>query len=148
MRKLRLAVIAILFLPFYSLQLLAEVVTDGNGLALQGNDPVTYFSGVPQAGSAVHQMIWGGAVYYFVSAENRSAFAENPNKYQPQFGAHCAYGVRLGQKFAADPNVFAIHNGQLFVLYSESSKQLWNQDRQGNIQIAKRRWPEIKDKSR
>lgn len=51
------------------------------GIAIEGYDPVAYFSQKALKGdkkfSATHQ----GATYYFSSEENRKAFVQNPSKY-------------------------------------------------------------------
>ncbi len=58
----------------------AEVVNiDKNGLALQGYDPVGYFTDVkPVKGSPEFTATYNGATYQFASAEHRDMFKAAP----------------------------------------------------------------------
>lgn len=50
-----------------------------DGVAIGGYDPVSFFvSNAPQEGHADHALMWKGAVWLFVSAENRLRFEANP----------------------------------------------------------------------
>ena len=58
------------------------VALDENGIALKGHDPVSYFvPGTPTKGRASHAATLEGATYWFASAENRSRFIAQPEKY-------------------------------------------------------------------
>ena len=67
---------------------------DDDGIALQGYDPIGYFTeGKPVQGDARIIAKHDGAVYRFASEQNRQTFLADPDKYAPQFGGYCAYGV-------------------------------------------------------
>ena len=71
---------------------------DRNGVAIQGYDPVAFFTdNRPVKGNAQFQSDYRGAKYYFASAEHKAAFDKEPAKYEPQFGGYCAYGASRGQ---------------------------------------------------
>src|SRR5262245_27829015 len=71
-------------------------------LALKGYDPVAYFTvGSPTSGKPELETVFDGARYRFASAENMERFRADPDKYIPQFGGVCAYGLSKGVKLEA-----------------------------------------------
>lgn len=118
----------------------------GAPLAIHGYDPVAFFTdGEARLGDARYSVAHGGGAYRFVSEENRSAFEASPDRYLPQFGGFCAYGVAVGAKFDGDPRVFAIRDGRLFFNLSPQIQETWERDVDGNIRKADGNWPEIRD---
>jgi YHS domain-containing protein len=77
----------------------AEVVNiDKNGLALQGYDPVAYFTdGKPVKGSPEFTAIHKGSTYQFASTEHKQLFEKSPAKYEPQFGGFCGYAASINK---------------------------------------------------
>lgn len=66
-----------------------EIYTDKNNVAIHGYDTVSYFTEKePQKGSAEFTHKWKDATWQFASADNRNLFADNPEKYAPQFGGY------------------------------------------------------------
>jgi len=66
--------------------------------------------------------------YYFTSAEQKATFDKNPEKYLPQYGGFCAFGVYAGAKFRVNPNKFITKNGKYFLYLNNlelDAKQLW-----------------------
>ena len=58
------------------------------GLALGGTDPVADFEqSEAVAGSSQHTLEWNGTTWHFASAENRDAFATDPEAYAPNMAA-------------------------------------------------------------
>ncbi|TSA18012.1 MAG: hypothetical protein D4R74_01840 [Betaproteobacteria bacterium] len=98
-------------------------------VALKGHDTVAYFTEKrPVMGSAQNGYAWDGSRYLFSSAKNREAFAANPDRYTPQFGGLCATGLGMGVKTAADPNVWKIVDGKLYVFSSVEAKEAVDKD--------------------
>ena len=121
-------------------------LTAGGGpLAIHGYDAVSYFEGGAQRGVAKHQMLWNGAVYRFASKENLRTFKADPEKYAPQFGGFCAYGVSVGKKFDGDPEVFRIVEGRLFFNLNPEIKATWEKDLKKNIRKAEKEWKSIRN---
>src|SRR5215472_14475103 len=87
-----------------------EVVNvDKNGLALQGYDPVGYFTdGKPVKGSPEFTATYKGATYQFASAEHRDAFNESPAKYEPQFGGFCGYAASINKLALIEVDKFQV----------------------------------------
>lgn len=103
------------------------------GLALQGYDPVSYFTDTePREGDKKYSVIYNGATYYFFSEKNQAAFRKNPSQYIPAYGGWCAYAMGAkGEKVAIDPETYKIVNGQLYLFYNRflnNTLPLWNKD--------------------
>jgi YHS domain-containing protein len=87
-------------------------------------------------------------IYYFTSAEQKTAFDKNPNKYLPQYGGYCAFGVYAGAKFRPDPNKFVNKDGKYFLyLYNLEldAQQLWldAKDHNGLVKTANTKWKKL-----
>lgn len=120
----------------------------GGALAVHGYDTVSYFTeGKAQRGVAEFSVNHEGAVYRFVSEKNQKAFTRNPNKYLPQFGGFCAYGVAVGKKFDGDPEVFKIVKGKLYLNLNPDIQATWEGELSGNIGKADDMWKSIREKS-
>lgn len=115
---------------------------------LSGYDPVAYFSdGKPIRGSGYHEATYQGMTYVFTSEDHKKQFLDNPEKYLPAYGAYCAYGVARGKKFVADPEVWKIVEGILYLNLDKNVQQKWEKDIPGYIKKADANWPSIKDKA-
>lgn len=91
---------------------------NAEGVALDGYDPVSYHRpGGPKPGVAEHALVHRGIGYQFASAENRKAFAADPDAFEPPYGGWCAYAVLDGDKVDVDPTNFAIENGKVLLFY-------------------------------
>lgn len=114
------------------------------GTALKGYDAVAYFKeGKPVKGKDEFRHDWMGAKWYFASAANRDAFAQNPEKYAPQFGGYCAWAVSQGYTAAIDPTAWKIVEGKLYLNYNKEVQQKWESDIPGHIKKAQENWPRL-----
>src|SRR5271165_24583 len=120
---------------------------DRNGVAIQGYDPVAFFTdNRPVKGNAQFQSEYRGAKYYFVSSEHKTAFDKEPAKYEPQFGGYCAYGASQGHKAPIKIDAWQIVNGRLLMQYDLGVKDDFNKDQQNNLSKADRNWPGLVEK--
>lgn len=120
------------------------VNVDKDGVILDGYDPVAFFTdNKPVKGTKSFLSQYDGAIYYFASAEHKALFDTEPAKYEPQFGAFCAYAVSVGRTAPIDVNTFSIVNGRLVVQHNARALGLWNQDVQGNLKNADKYWPAV-----
>jgi len=120
---------------------------DKNGLAIQGYDPVAFFTKKkPVKGSAEFESKYNGAHYLFASAEDKATFDANPAKYEPQFGGFCAYGVSRGHAVPIKIEAFQIVNGRLLMQYDLDIRDNFNKDTQGNLKKADENWPGLVEK--
>ena len=119
-----------------------------NTVGVEGYDLVTYHTSKrPLRGNGNNAAEYKGTTYLFTSEENRNEFEKNPEKYLPAYGGWCAYGVAVGKKFTADPEVWEIVNGKLYLNLDNSIKNLWIKDTTGYIKKADDNWTMIRDKS-
>jgi YHS domain-containing protein len=90
-----------------------------NGLAIQGYDPVAYFTqNKALEGSKQFTTNYEGVSYRFASAANKDLFLKDPKKYEPQYGGWCAYAMgATNDKVDIDPETFKIVNGKLYLFY-------------------------------
>jgi YHS domain-containing protein len=120
---------------------------DKAGLAIQGYDPVAFFTqGKPVLGQAQFESTYKGARYRFASTEDKAMFDANPTKYEPQFGGYCAYAVSEGHTAPVKIEAFMIVNGRLLMQYDLDVKKTFEKDPQGRLQKADNNWPGIVEK--
>ncbi|MEL6917100.1 MAG: YHS domain-containing (seleno)protein [Bacteroidota bacterium] len=102
---------------------------DNSNIALKGYSPVSYLDlGLAQRGSKEYKSEYKKVVYYFTSADQKTTFDKNPNKYLPQYGGFCAFGTYAGAKFRVDPNKFLVKDGKYYLFLNDvelDAKQLW-----------------------
>jgi YHS domain-containing protein len=120
---------------------------DASGLALKGYDPVAYFTeGRPMQGKAEFSTRHDGVTYRFSSAANRDAFAAAPEKYAPQYGGYCAFGVASGYKAPIEPDAWTVVDGKLYLNYNRSVRSQWSSDVPGYVRKADANWPTVRAK--
>lgn len=118
------------------------VLTDKKGVALEGFDPVAYFTdGQPKKGDKTIEATFNGALYHFVSQENRATFERDPTKYAPAYGGYCGYAASIGKVRPANPLIWSIVDGQLIVQHTKGADELWKKDVAGNKVKADKYWP-------
>ena len=89
------------------------------GIALEGFDPLTYFSGLPLEGDPKIKFQYKGIVYQFVSQTNLNKFRSSPDKFEPAYGGWCAYAMgATGEKVKIDPETYTILDGKLYLFYN------------------------------
>lgn len=109
-----------------------------------GYDVVAYFKeGKAVRGTGWHAAAHEGTTYLFSSKANRKQFVKSPGKYLPQFGGYCAFGAAVGKKFYADPSVWKIVDGKLYLNLDKKIQKKWEGDLDENIKKAVANWPEL-----
>ncbi|MBG57277.1 MAG: hypothetical protein CMK46_03200 [Porticoccus sp.] len=122
-----------------------DINANGNDLAIQGYDPVAYFTQEkPTIGSNDFTATYKNAIYLFSSEQNRDLFRASPAKYAPQFGGFCAYGVTKGRKFDTDPTAWRVVDGKLYLNLNKDVQKVWLENVPGYITNANQTWPTIK----
>jgi YHS domain-containing protein len=120
-----------------------------NGLAIDGYDPVAYFTErKPVKGAPEFRTEFQGTTFQFASADHRDRFAAKPEQFAPQYGGYCAYGTAKGYKAKIDPEAFTVVQGKLYLNYSEAVQTQWLSDIPGYIQQADANWPEVQKQTR
>ncbi len=122
-----------------------EAVYTVKGQAIEGYDPVAYFTqNQAVKGSPEFTHEWNGTTWLFSSAENRDAFKKSPEKYAPQYGGYCAWGMSEGYKAKIDPvNAWTVRDGKLYLNFNKSIKTNWLPEIENRIKKADESWKKI-----
>lgn len=120
-----------------------EIFAPG-GKAIRGYDPVAYFTqGRPVAGKPDLTHKWKGATWHFASAANRDKFRQNPERWAPQYGGYCAYGVAQGYAVKIEVDQWSVVDGKLYLNYDRGVQRTWKRDIPGYIRKADGNWPGV-----
>ena len=122
--------------------------TDDSKIALQGYSPVSYLDlGIAQKGLKEYKVTYDGLAYYFTSEDQQKSFEANPQKYLPQYGGYCAFGIAVGAKFRVDPNKFIVKDGKYYLFLYDlevDAQQLWLADNHKElVQKADANWTKL-----
>ena len=102
---------------------------DNSNIALAGYSPVSYLDlGLAQRGNKAYKSEYNKVAYYFTSEDQKKTFEKNPERYVPQYGGYCAFGVYAGAKFRVDPNKFIVKDDKYYLFLNNvelDAKQLW-----------------------
>lgn len=115
-----------------------------NRIALSGYDPVAFFTDArPVSGSPFISAAHRGATYLFASEEHKRMFEQDPERFVPQCGGFCAYGVGLGKLFPVDINTWQIRDGKLYLNLNADILKEFNSDFDGNVRKAEQNWTRL-----
>lgn len=115
--------------------------------AVSGYDVVSYQTEKrPLRGNGHFVATHDGATYLFVNQANLDAFNADPQRYAPAYGGYCAFGVSVGKKFIADPEVWRVVDGRLYLNLDARIQADWLKDVPGRIELAEANWKKIEDK--
>ena len=103
------------------------------GVAIQGYDPVAYFTQKKAVkGKSTIATTYEGVIYNFSTQANKELFEKNPANYEPQYGGWCSYAMGAsGEKVEVDPETFKIVDGKLNLFYNaffNNTLKTWNKD--------------------
>ena len=117
------------------------------GLAIQGYDATSYFSGKPEKGSKENAVNYKGVLYYFASVQNKELFKANPAKYEPAYGGWCAYAMGVkGEKVEVDAANYKIIDGKVYLFYKtfySNTINDWNDNEASLHKKADQNWGRI-----
>src|SRR5258708_24258013 len=110
------------------------VLRTRDGVAVQGYDPVAYFTDTKAVkGSSRFQSEYEGAKYYFASAEHKASFDGNPAKYAPAYGGYCGFAASIYRLSPISPEWFQIIDGKLILQHNKNAFDKFNADLNGNV---------------
>ena len=130
-------------------------VSGVTNVALNGYDPVSFFKDEDEDVTAAvdHKPTHGnfeistttqdGVTYYFMNSKNKALFESDPEKYSPQMGGFCAYGVAQGAVFPVDLATAQVYKGKLYINLNPDIQALFNQDLDKNIKKAEQNWVKL-----
>ncbi|MGE0771170.1 MAG: YHS domain-containing (seleno)protein [Cyclobacteriaceae bacterium] len=123
---------------------------DNSNIALDGYSPVSYLDlGLAQRGSKEFKSEYNKVVFYFTSQQQKEKFNKNPERYLPQYGGYCAFGIYAGAKFRTDPNKFIVRDDKYYLfLYNVEldAQQLWLDEKDDDklIKKADENWKKLR----
>jgi YHS domain-containing protein len=145
MKKLQILILFFLIV-FSACGQKPEIYSSANK-AINGYDPVAYFTvKKPVKGSDQLKSTYKGANWHFSSAEHKKLFDQNPEKFVPQYGGYCAFGMAQGYKATTTPEAWTIVNEKLYLNYSLGVQNDWQKDQTNMIQKADKNWNTVKSK--
>jgi nicotinamidase-related amidase/YHS domain-containing protein len=121
-------------------------VSGASNIGLAGFDPVSFFSGsTPKNGSPMIRAQHAGATYLFADEMSKSEFESDPDRYAPQYGGFCAYGVSLGILLPVDITTAQVRNDKLYLNVNSAILEKFNADFDGSIDRANANWAGLFD---
>lgn len=123
-----------------------EINTGSRGsVAISGYDPVAYFTerrAVMGELTIAHE--WLGAIWRFSNEKHKALFVQNPIKYAPQYGGHCADGVAYGAIVTdIDPEAWRIIDGKLY-LNADQAAAIELVEVEGQLKKSIANWPRLR----
>jgi YHS domain-containing protein len=120
------------------------VVNRYSGLAIEGFDPVAYFTDSQAAqGVADFEAAAAGAVWRFRNEGNRASFVAHPEIYAPQFGGYDPIDLGRGVTYAGNPRLWVVTGQRLYLFGREENRDAFTVDPQRFLKDATTRWPVI-----
>jgi YHS domain-containing protein len=131
--------------PASAQSIVTAIVTDPiSGVAIDGYDPVTYFTDpLPQRGKADFEYYWGGVPWYFVSAANRDVFMRSPEVYAPRHGGYCEMALARGYLSDGKPGIYLVRNQAVFLFYSAANRDAFQLAEAEALSKAEANWPRL-----
>ena len=74
-------------------------------------------------------------------------FKRSPEKFLPQYGGYCAFGLGQGGYLAkTEADAFTVIDGKLYLNYNKGIKGRWEGNRDKLIESADKKWKKDKKK--
>lgn len=122
-------------------------VSGASNIAVGGYDTVAFFTDKkPVNGDPGISSTYQGATYIFASKEHKELFEAAPEKYAPQCGGYCAFGVSVGALFPVDISTWQVRGGKLYLNLNKAILKKFNADFDGNVAKADKNWPALMSK--
>ena len=146
MKKKLLTIILLMFVACKLSAQQSEVFIKA-GNAIGGYDAVAYFKDAkPVKGNEIFSFKWNDANWLFITQQNLDSFKSDPQKFAPQYGGYCAYGISEGHKAPTDPNAWTIVDEKLYFNYNLRVKEMWSKEKAKRIEDANENWLKVKSR--
>lgn len=123
-------------------------VSGASQTAMSGYDTVSFFTESKAVnGSPFITAEYQGATYFFASEANKALFSATPEKYTPQFGGFCTFGVSIGKLLPVDISTWQVRDGKLYVNLNHDILKKFNADFAGTVAKATQNWPGLVEKN-
>jgi len=123
----------------------APIVTDPQtGLAIDGFDPVAYFTAEgPAQGKPNLEYQLAGVIWRFRNEGNRAAFIDHPEVYAPQFGGYDPVAIARGVPVPGHPLIWIMSDARLYFFYDNKARAEFIESPPSAIIGARQRWPQV-----
>ncbi|MEZ5839132.1 MAG: YHS domain-containing (seleno)protein [Hyphomicrobiales bacterium] len=120
------------------------VVNPLTGLAIEGYDPVSYFTpDGPRLGLDKLEFAWRGAIWRFANEGNLAAFREAPEIYTPRYGGHCAMAAARNAIADGKPLLWRVYRERLYLFYSVGNRAAFDTEPERWMRRADEYWPQL-----
>jgi YHS domain-containing protein len=120
------------------------VVNRYSGLAIEGFDPVAYFTdSLASPGVSDFEASERGAVWRFRNEGNRASFVAHPEIYGPQFGGYDPVDLGRGVTYAGNPRFWVVTDQRLYLFGREENRDAFAANPSRFLKDASARWPAI-----
>jgi len=120
------------------------VTSPQTGLAIDGIDPVAYFTDAqPLPGRPEFEYRHHGVVWRFRNDGNKAAFARAPDVYAPRYGGYDPVAVARGVAVAGNPLLWIVSEQRLYLFYSSAARAAFVANRDKIVAEAEARWPGV-----
>jgi len=119
-----------------------------NGIAAQGYDVVSFFTGHPKKGNQVYASNYNGGKYLFASLEDKEKYEASPESFAPQYGGYCAIAMSEDKALNPNPKSWEIRDGKLYFFTRKffgiiDAKRQWVKDPLTKRDLADAAWAKI-----
>ena len=120
------------------------VVSRYSGLAIEGFDPVAYFTeSMAALGLPDFEARESGAVWRFRNQGNRASFVAHPEIYGPQFGGYDPVDLGRGVTYAGNPRFWVVTGQRLYLFGREENRDAFAAEPARFLKEAIARWPAL-----
>jgi hypothetical protein len=120
------------------------VVNEHTGLAIDGFDPVAYFTDAEATkGQPGLEASEGGSVWCFRNEANRAIFLAHPEIYGPRFGGYDPVDAARGKAVAGRPQLWMVSGQRLYLFSREDNLSAFAADPEGILKQAGGKWPAL-----
>ena len=140
-----LAVVAAPGLPRVEAATTERVISDLNsGLAMNGFDPVAYFTdAAPLQGRPDQEYRYAGVIWRFRNEGNKAAFIANPDVYMPRYGGYDPIAIGRAVAVAGNPLLWALVGERLYFFYDEEARARFLANPADAVTRADAAWPGV-----
>lgn len=120
------------------------VMNEESDMAIMGYDTVAFFTQHKAIrGNREIRYTWKDAIWLFASKQDMELFQASPDKYAPQYGGFCAYGMANGLRVSTNGIYWNIVDDKLYLHNNAGVQNTWLKDFDGFIRVGDRKYEEF-----
>lgn len=107
---------------------------EGNNIAMEGFDLISFFNKDPKKGSQDYSVTHQDIIYLFSSEEHKASFESDPEKYMPQYGGFCAVAMFFGKTEELQTyDLYDVIDNKLYFNRNAKAKAFWDKKKPSKI---------------